>query len=53
MKDHKVINFIEKYATNPINGEGLKLLDWQTDLIKKMYTPEGKLKPSGKKICTL
>ena len=49
MKDHKVINFIQKYATNPITGSGLKLLDWQVDLINKMYTKEGKLKPNGQK----
>ena len=49
MTDHRVISFLEKHATNPITGKGLKLLDWQIDLIKKMYTPEGKLKPNGQK----
>ena len=43
MADHKVINFIQKYATNPITGSSLKLLDWQIDLIKKMYKPDGSL----------
>lgn len=38
------IEWIEKYAVDPLSDQKVTLLDWQKDLINNMYSPTGAIK---------
>ena len=38
------INWIERWARNPLDGKAVGLMPWQKDLINNMYTPIGGFK---------